>query len=219
MPPGTSKNGVDISGQSYYSGIGGNAAHISAEDFLVALHLAKADYEKDLTAGLSAEEAYYKAVTGVPPSEALKARYQATADTNHSGAHPKPTVPHFRYEEFLSRNDPERGVDIPQQYWGNLQQLMDALEVIRTALGNIPLRINSGYRSPTHNKKVGGVANSQHLRALAADIACRLPPTEVADTIERLIQDNKIPEGGLGRYNTFTHYDVAGKKRRWDNRT
>ena len=33
-----------------------------------------------------------------------------------------------------------------------------------------PIRINSGYRSPQLNKKIGGVANSNHLTGCAADI-------------------------------------------------
>ena len=33
-----------------------------------------------------------------------------------------------------------------------------------------PIRINSGYRSPQLNKKIGGAANSNHLTGCAADI-------------------------------------------------
>lgn len=39
-----------------------------------------------------------------------------------------------------------------------------------------PITISSGYRSATLNKAVGGVANSQHLRGEAADIAIPLRP-------------------------------------------
>ena len=34
-----------------------------------------------------------------------------------------------------------------------------------------------------------------------------------------LARIDAIEEGGLGRYNTFTHYDRRGNKARWDNRT
>lgn len=37
-------------------------------------------------------------------------------------------------------------------------------------LAGVPFVINSGYRCPAHNKKVGGKANSSHLSGTAADI-------------------------------------------------
>ena len=36
--------------------------------------------------------------------------------------------------------------------------------------GEVPIRINSGYRSPQLNRKIGGAANSNHLTGCAADI-------------------------------------------------
>ena len=38
--------------------------------------------------------------------------------------------------------------------------------------------------------------------------------SEVADIIEGLIRIGVVEEGGLGRYNTFTHYDRRGTKAR-----
>ena len=38
-----------------------------------------------------------------------------------------------------------------------------------------PIYINSGYRCPELNKKVGGAPNSYHLRGMAADITSRCP--------------------------------------------
>lgn len=45
----------------------------------------------------------------------------------------------------------------------------EVLDVARGAYGK-PIHINSGYRSPKVNKKVGGVSTSQHVRGQAADI-------------------------------------------------
>jgi len=42
-----------------------------------------------------------------------------------------------------------------------------------------------------------------------------MTPQEVADLIEELISQGKMKEGGLGRYNTFTHYDIRGYNARW----
>ena len=55
---------------------------------------------------------------------------------------------------------------------------------------------------------------SQHLTASAADIRISVTPSIVQDAIEQLQKDGKIKKGGLGRYATFTHYDI-GKYRNW----
>lgn len=82
-----------------------------------------------------------------------------------------------------------------------------------------PVTINSGYRSPGYNKKVGGASKSQHLVAKAADI--RVPgllAIEVYNVILRLIEQGKMHNGGLGLYDTFVHYDVRATSARWDFR-
>ncbi len=53
----------------------------------------------------------------------------------------------------------------------NLNRLASYLDGIREKLGK-PILITSGYRCPMLNKAVGGVANSQHQKGLAADITC-----------------------------------------------
>ena len=42
--------------------------------------------------------------------------------------------------------------------------------VARGEISEEPIRINSGYRSPQLNKKIGGVASSNHLTGCAVDI-------------------------------------------------
>ena len=51
----------------------------------------------------------------------------------------------------------------------NLTNLCKWLEVLRLRAGT-PIRINSGYRSPQLNKRIGGVPTSNHLTGCAADI-------------------------------------------------
>lgn len=50
-----------------------------------------------------------------------------------------------------------------------LRDFMIRLENAREIAG-IPFRISSGFRCAKHNKFVGGVADSAHVRGLAADI-------------------------------------------------
>ena len=47
--------------------------------------------------------------------------------------------------------------------------LVTKLQKLRDKLGK-PIRINSGYRCPTHNKNVGGASASYHTKGMAADI-------------------------------------------------
>lgn len=52
----------------------------------------------------------------------------------------------------------------------NLVKLVDnILDPLRELYGK-PIHINSGYRSPLVNKKIGGAATSQHVRGQAVDI-------------------------------------------------
>ncbi len=76
---------------------------------------------------------------------------------------------------------------------------------------NSSITINSAYRCPAHNKKVGGSPKSQHVDGTATDITVSgMTPTAVQDASEGF--------DGLGRYDTFTHVDSRGTKARWDFR-
>ena len=74
---------------------------------------------------------------------------------------------------------------LPPSAEQNLQALVDhVLDPARERLG-MPITVNSGYRCPTHNAKVGGVKNSQHLKGEAADITCA-DNKRLAEIIEQL---------------------------------
>jgi len=86
--------------------------------------------------------------------------------------------------------------------------LILALQAIRDHTGK-PVAINSGYRSPAHNRSINGATNSLHTKGMAADIVIRgMTPLEVAS----LAHDMGL--GGIKAYPTFTHIDV-GVKRTW----
>lgn len=122
---------------------------------------------------------------------------------------------HFTKEEFRSAD----GAHFPYEVKQNLRVLAEQLEVLREHFQK-PIKINSGYRSPAHNAKIGGKPESMHLLGKAADVVIDgVSPDEVAEAIEFLIQGKMMKQGGLGKYDTFTHYDIRGKKARWDNRS
>jgi uncharacterized protein YcbK (DUF882 family) len=111
------------------------------------------------------------------------------------------------------------GSEMPLEVFNNVIEVAENLEVIRAHF-NTPVNINSAYRSPVYNRSVGGAVNSQHLSGKAADVVMDgITPSEVADAIEFLIDVGLMKEGGVGRYDTFTHYDIRGTKARWDYTT
>jgi uncharacterized protein YcbK (DUF882 family) len=86
--------------------------------------------------------------------------------------------------------------------------LIIALQTIRDHVGK-PIRVNSAFRSPAHNRAIGGASNSLHTLGLAADIVIDgMTPIEVASLA------NDMGLGGIKAYPTFTHIDV-GRHRTW----
>ena len=91
-------------------------------------------------------------------------------------------------------------------------ELVTILQAIRSHF-NKPVVINSAYRTPDYNKKVGGATQSQHCYGTAADIAISgVAPKDVAAFAENLLSGR----GGIGIYAGFTHIDTREVKSRWN---
>lgn len=99
----------------------------------------------------------------------------------------------------------------------NLKELAANLQVVREKMG-VPLRITSGFRTLTHNRKIGGKRNSYHLKGMAADF---FPSTmNLADCyilMKDLMDKGLIKKGGLKMYRDrgFIHYDIRGHYAEW----
>lgn len=120
-------------------------------------------------------------------------------------------TPHFNLAEF----DCHDGTPVPPALIPNVRKLAEQLEIIRAHAG-APLHINSGYRTPAYNSKVGGVPTSQHIKAKAADITCRaLSPKDLHSLILKLIKGKLVLNGGVGLYPGFVHYDIRDTVSRW----
>ncbi len=115
----------------------------------------------------------------------------------------------------LSEFDCKDGSEMPSELLTNVLELAENLQVLRDFVG-VPIKINSSYRSLSHNAKIGGSKSSQHLFGKAADIVVKgKTPAQVATIIKLLILEGKMKQGGIGVYDNFTHYDVRGHKARW----
>ena len=87
---------------------------------------------------------------------------------------------------------------------------LDALQALRDRLGR-PLIVRSAYRSPEHNRAVGGAAQSLHMDGIAFDI-------DMTNHDPAVFQDAARAVGfrGFGSYprSGFLHIDL-GPARRW----
>ncbi|HRN80165.1 MAG TPA: D-Ala-D-Ala carboxypeptidase family metallohydrolase [Ferruginibacter sp.] len=117
----------------------------------------------------------------------------------------------FYRQEF----DCKDGTPVPQHLLPNVRAIAENLQVLRDHI-NLPIIVNSGYRTIAYNRSVGGAPNSQHLTANAADIRIKgIAPKKLAETIEKLISEGKLKFKGLGIYPTFVHVDLRKNKARW----
>lgn len=111
----------------------------------------------------------------------------------------------FTVKEFACKDGSDTVLVAPR--------LVMVLQSIRSRFG-AAVTINSGYRTPQYNAKVGGVAHSQHCYGTAADIVVRgKTPAAVAAYARQLMPD----WGGVGIYSKqgFTHIDVREAKADW----
>ena len=84
---------------------------------------------------------------------------------------------HFSLGEFTKSNSHPEVYNVPShEAIQNMKRVCGWLEVLRKrynekyGVGEEPIRINSGYRSPQLNKAIHGVAGSNHLTGCAVDI-------------------------------------------------
>ena len=113
---------------------------------------------------------------------------------------------YFKDSEFVCKHCgelPKGGMD-----W----DLVNLLNLIRKHFGK-PVIVTSAYRCPTHNRNVGGVADSQHVFGKAADIYIDgVSPRELA-RVARLLGAH-----GVGIYKSgFVHVDTRGYEVYWED--
>tara|TARA_R110000796_G_scaffold113033_1_gene224737 strand:+ start:408 stop:776 length:369 start_codon:yes stop_codon:yes gene_type:complete len=109
-------------------------------------------------------------------------------------------IKYFTVDEFDSPDLKGSGVNMDMAF-------VEVLDKVRE-IAETPFKVNSGYRSASHNKKVKGSPNSSHLRGLAADIHC-------TDSDSRLRIVYAAIEKGVNRIGvgkTFIHLDTDPNK-------
>jgi zinc D-Ala-D-Ala carboxypeptidase len=106
--------------------------------------------------------------------------------------------PHFSPEELACRGTGALLVD---------PRSLDMLEELRRRIGK-PMLLNSAYRSPEHNRRVGGARNSYHMRGMAFD--CRM---DNHDPHRFIAAARAVGFQGIGQYadKGFVHIDTRAE--------
>ena len=117
----------------------------------------------------------------------------------------------FKEEEFICKCG--KCKEVSAHLKENLILLCKQLEMLRFFTG--PVIINSGVRCVAHNKKVGGVPNSQHLHGRAADIRVKGMSAKKLYNIILVLKIQEVIKIGYVKYyedKKFVHIDVRGIK-------
>ena len=118
--------------------------------------------------------------------------------------------PHLSWAELACKD----GHAYPHEWRSNRAiQLAEIFEIIRAECGGKPIKVLSAYRSPEHNRKIGGARHSQHMQGRALDL--RPPKGMTAKKMYNIIKElSKTFKsiGGIGRYRNFVHVDIRPRK-------
>lgn len=124
---------------------------------------------------------------------------------------PRQLSAHFTYDEMIASQTAARlGIDNRPDAAAlrNLKRLCATLERIRSALGDRPLVVSSGYRCPALNKAIKGSSTSYHMKGLAVDfiVPSYGTPLQTARAIAALDLE---PDQIIHEYSRWVHLGLA----------
>lgn len=103
-------------------------------------------------------------------------------------------------------------IPVSESVLKNIIQIAKVLEEVRQKLGDRAITVNSWYRDPATNKRVGGASRSRHLVGDAVDfVVPGIHPYQVYKSLNGWWGNR----GGLASATVFTHIDARGHGSRW----
>lgn len=145
-----------------------------------------------------------------------------------------PLTKHLQLSDFISHDEQEgwpRYAALDARLLDKIELVVAEIDRLRHTAADAPLSldVHSGFRTPSHNRRVKRAArDSRHQYGDAADIAIDCNGdgrTTVADTriVARAVEavEREHPElvGGMGLYNrggaSYVHIDARGRRARW----
>ena len=123
---------------------------------------------------------------------------------------------HFSELELTESDTATRlGIDNTpsQSVLENLMKTAIGMELVRKYLGDLPIRISSGYRSPALNAAVGGSMGSSHLLGQAVDFTC--PAFGTPEQVVAALSASDIEfDQCIWEFSRWVHISFTDKKRR-----
>ena len=106
---------------------------------------------------------------------------------------------YFTFSELVRTDQIMPNMPTAPYQLANLATLWSTLNEVRERLG-APVFINSAFRTPDVNRRVGGKERSQHMNGRAADI--RTIPSKMQDLLD-ILEDSDLAQ--IINYDTFYH--------------
>jgi len=117
---------------------------------------------------------------------------------------PNFTLQELTQSETAARNGWENTPN--EQEITNLRRLAELLQQVKTAVGNKPVLVNSGFRSKRVNDAVGSKDSSQHRSGCAADI--RVPGMTPRAVVQACIDAGVPFDQIILEFDSWTHISV-----------
>jgi len=117
---------------------------------------------------------------------------------------------HFSLEE-LTHTDHRNLENIPNaDETHNLYRLAQFLEQVKFVLGDVPIMVNSAFRSKALNDAVGSKDSSQHRVGCACDF--RVPDMTPNEVVQKIIASQLDYDQVIREFDRWTHISIPNKE-------